>query len=333
VTNTKHYAGTDSATNNTVQETTFGYDGHGRLQTRHLPQQAFGRNTAYEYYLDDQVKKMTDARGAVTNFEYEGRGLLKTVSYAAPTNNEGLTPWLYRVDRVNGGNTLVVLGENFATNVEVVASTWTNNGTVQELARYSGTQLTRGTQENRETIAFQITQQSVIDALNQYNLRLQVINSDTKQQSYDVPLNVNSSQNPGFGWGSPEIVTPAGSVNYQYDNLGNITSMQDELGTLTYQYDQLSRISSETRYITALNQSYQTSYGYELSGQLKTVTDPFNAAISYTFNKSGGLTAVNGTNYGISTPFISNIEYRAWGGIKKADYGYGAQLNMTYDER
>ena len=128
-----------------------------------------------------------------------------------------------------------------------------------------------------------------------------------------------------------ETPTP---VEFNYDNVGNRISMQDELGTLTYHYDQLSRMTAETRSFTEItSRSFQISYTYTLSGQLKTITDPFNAVVSYNYNKNAALTGVNGTGYDMSSPFFSNIQYRAWGAIKKANYGYGGELNLTYDTR
>jgi YD repeat-containing protein len=71
------------------QDTTMSYDGYGRLQTKHLPEQQadpahYGSSTDYtkwEYNPDDTVLRMTDARGVMTNPTYNGRHLLTGVNY------------------------------------------------------------------------------------------------------------------------------------------------------------------------------------------------------------------------------------------------------------
>jgi YD repeat-containing protein len=61
--------------------TTIAYDGHGRLKSRHLPDQNAGAATSYVYNSDDTVQSVTDARGVMTSFTYNGRRLVMGVSY------------------------------------------------------------------------------------------------------------------------------------------------------------------------------------------------------------------------------------------------------------
>ena len=68
------------------QDTVTGYDGYGRLQSRHAPAQDAGRNTVYTYYPDDTVYSVTDSRGAVATYSYnDNRRLMTSVSYTAPS--------------------------------------------------------------------------------------------------------------------------------------------------------------------------------------------------------------------------------------------------------
>src|SRR5439155_7079010 len=69
----------------TCQKTTMTYDGYGRLQTKHIPQQDAGKFTAYTYHSDDRVQSITDARGAAKNYVYNNRGLVSNITYTAPT--------------------------------------------------------------------------------------------------------------------------------------------------------------------------------------------------------------------------------------------------------
>lgn len=85
----KQYVGlatTDgSCPTNTCQETSYGYDGHGRLSSRHLPEQASGTSTVYTYRPDDTLWTETDSRGATTTYTYNGRGLPTVIHYNAPS--------------------------------------------------------------------------------------------------------------------------------------------------------------------------------------------------------------------------------------------------------
>jgi len=90
VTQIRQYQGTDSSP--TFQDTTMSYDGYGRLETRHVPEQNAGANTVWTYNADDTINTITDARGAVTTFGnssqpfgYNNRHQPTIVTYAAPS--------------------------------------------------------------------------------------------------------------------------------------------------------------------------------------------------------------------------------------------------------
>ncbi|MCM3870117.1 MAG: hypothetical protein ND895_05400 [Pyrinomonadaceae bacterium] len=87
VTLVRQYQGAEGGVH---QETTMGYDGLGRLHTKHAPEQQQDSNnpastdhTTWEYNDDDSVRKMTDARGAVTDYTYNNnRGLVTGINYS-----------------------------------------------------------------------------------------------------------------------------------------------------------------------------------------------------------------------------------------------------------
>ncbi len=80
-------------TNGTSQTVTNQYDGHGRLWKNKTPLQT--TDTIYEYFNDDQLKKVTDARGAATNYIYNFRDLVTDITYDVPPNNPPPTDPLY----------------------------------------------------------------------------------------------------------------------------------------------------------------------------------------------------------------------------------------------
>jgi YD repeat-containing protein len=99
ITSTIEYAGSDTST--THQDTTMSYDGHGRLSTRHLPEEDNNTSTSWTYKPDDTVATVTDPRGAVTTYQYghvddanstEYRAMLTNVSYSVPQNSNITVP-------------------------------------------------------------------------------------------------------------------------------------------------------------------------------------------------------------------------------------------------
>ncbi|NOT49246.1 MAG: hypothetical protein HOP17_16065 [Acidobacteria bacterium] len=147
----------------------------------------------------------------------------------------------------------------------------------------------------------------------------------TTQISYSVP---NGSTIP---------VTP--TTNFTYDNLGNRTSMTTTgVNTTTYAHDQLSRMTSETVDFDALANNQTIGYTYNLGGGLKSITDPFNSTVDNTNDKTGRLTAVDGTAWAQNTTgdYASNIKYRAFGQVKQMDYDLpndDSQIKLEYDSR
>ena len=133
-------------------------------------------------------------------------------------------------------------------------------------------------------------------------------------------------------YSAPSGITPTSNVTYGYDAVGNRTSMTDGLGSQSYNYDSLSRLSSETRTFSDLG-SYTLIYGYNLSGELASITDPFGAQVNYNHDNAGRVASVTGSGFlGISS-YASNIQYRAWDAQKSVAYGDGISATATYNAR
>jgi len=108
---------------------------------------------------------------------------------------------------------------------------------------------------------------------------------------------------PPTGTAVPDTPT----TNFTYDNAGNRTSMDTAgISETTYAYDELSRIASETVDFDDLTSNYSISYGSELSGKLKIITDPFGAVVNYNDDKAGRTTSVTGSNFGTVTTYADN---------------------------
>jgi RHS repeat-associated protein len=136
-----------------------------------------------------------------------------------------------------------------------------------------------------------------------------------------------------YGTPSPVAATP--NVSYAYDAAGNRTSMTDGLGSATYNYNNLAQLTSETRAFTGVG-SYTLTYSYNLAGELASVTNPWNAQVSYVYDKAGRLTTVNGSGYYSVSNYANSMAYRAFGAIKSMTYGNiqnAHSLTTAYDRR
>lgn len=136
----------------------------------------------------------------------------------------------------------------------------------------------------------------------------------------------------GITYGVPSGVAATANVSFGYDAAGNRTSMSDGLGSATYAYNNLSQLTAETRNFNGVG-SYTLSYGYNLAGELASITNPWSAQVSYAYNKAGRVTAVNGSGYAGVSNYASAFTYRAFGSLKGMNYANGRSLSTAYDNR
>lgn len=122
------------------------------------------------------------------------------------------------------------------------------------------------------------------------------------------------------------------NVTFGYDAAGNRTSMTDGLGSVSYVYNGNSQMTSETRTFTGLTGSYTLSYGYNLGGQLNSITNPWSAQVGYGYDRVGRPTNVTGSGYAGGTNYVSSTAYRAFG-LKQMNYSNGRSLSLQYDSR
>ena len=126
--------------------------------------------------------------------------------------------------------------------------------------------------------------------------------------------------------------TATANVSFAYDAAGNRTSMSDGLGLVSYNYNNLAQLTSETRSFNTLG-SYTLSYGYNLAGELNSITNPWGAQVGYGYDKAGRLQNVSGAGYAGVSNYAGGLSYRAFGAIKGMSYGNGRTLSTAYDNR
>ncbi len=136
----------------------------------------------------------------------------------------------------------------------------------------------------------------------------------------------------GIDYGVPSGVAATPNVTFGYDSAGNRTTMSDGLGSVTYVYNTLSQLTSETRTFTGVAGTFALTYRYNLSGQLKSITNPWGAEVGYGFDKIGRPTNVSGAGYSGLTSYVNSLTYRAFG-LKQMAYNNSHTLSVQYDNR
>src|SRR6266571_1455696 len=92
-------------------------------------------------------------------------------------------------------------------------------------------------------------------------------------------------------------------------------------------------MTSEGRYFNGLGSWYYTNYGYNLAGELNSVSNPWGAQAGYGYDKTGRMTNVSGSGYAGISSYASSISYRAFGAIKGMNFGDSHSLSTLYDGR
>jgi YD repeat-containing protein len=286
VTQTRQYAGPEDS--GTYQDTTMTYDGYGRLQSRHLPEQDAGKATTWAYNADDTVNTITDARGAITSFGYAGsnRHLLKTITHTltgtptitasfsydavgnrtAMTDGSGSESYSYNSlsQLTSESRTLTGVGSfslNYAYNLAGELTSVTDPFGAQVGYSFdSAGRLSAVTGANFASVStyasgLQYRAWGGLKSLNHGN-------SKTLSLTYDANLNVSTYEIPGLM-----------KKSYEYYNDGRLKFTQDQL-TTNSKFDRLYKHDYVGRITSALS-------GAEARGQGPTDDRPYNETMAY----------------------------------------------------
>ena len=138
--------------------------------------------------------------------------------------------------------------------------------------------------------------------------------------TYDVPSGLTST------------VPDPGDVSFTYDNLGNRTAMTDGTGSASYTYNSLSQITAETKSFTGLSGTFSINYTYNLSGGVKTISDPQDAyrQAFYGFDKLGRTVSTEIVSQSTTLGTVYGTKFRAWGGVKEYQYNLNGGTNPSF---
>jgi hypothetical protein len=138
-----------------------------------------------------------------------------------------------------------------------------------------------------------------------------------------------------INYAAPEGIPASPNASFTFDGAGNRIAMSDGLGSKSYSYNELSQMTSETRYFNALGQYFTFSYDYNLSGEVKKITDATGMTINYGYDAIGRVNSVTGSDnlYAGVWNYASNFQYRAWGGLKAFTDGTDHVTSLGYNNR
>jgi YD repeat-containing protein len=264
------------------------YDGHGRLKTKHVPEQNTGTATVWAYNADDSTNTVTDARGAVTTFSYaaNNRKLVTSVSSALTGQPNVNSSFTYdaagnRMSMTDGlGSVTYTHNQLSQLTSETRAITGVGNFTLNYAYNLSG-QLSSITDPFGALVGYSHDKVGRISAVTGSNFAsvtsyasnlqyrawgalesLTYGNSKTLVLGYDQNLRVSTYEIPGLM-----------KKNYQYYDDGRLKFSQDQLFTNS-KFDRLYKYDHVGRTTIALS-------GAEARGEGPTDDRPYNETMVY----------------------------------------------------
>jgi RHS repeat-associated protein len=278
------------------QERTFSYDGYGRLQSQTTPEAG---TVSYEYWENDLVKKVTDARGIWGQFTYNNRNLLTDLDYSDST------PDVHYEYGEYGERTL--MQEK-------------NGTTVIGQTNYSYDSFKRLQSETRQFQGLAGTYRvsyayNLVDALKQVTY---TANSWTRSVNYDynytgAPTKIGTNINPLAG------VSDNVMKNLEYRAFGALKSGDYGNGRrieLGYNADRLHLTSHKVIKASPDEAIIDNSYDYYgtmewSNGRVQKITDNLdpNFTTTYGYDDYDRLASAN------ATAFARTYGYDAWGNL------------------
>ncbi len=334
----------ESDANNTEsREATTEYDGFGRVKRTHQPGQDAGKFTTYAYTIDSKPQSITDARGAIKHFDYNGMGQVESIEYESPA----AVPISYTEPTMThaSGNAdgvpfkLLLKGLNIANNAVIKATVSVMNGPTYFLEN-----IERSTVNGEEILKVDLSDNSPNNSSLKNHMvahpyrdvAVTIINPPVNSQ----PSKKTKSASMFYANGTLTVHAPiyvpdysvstTPPVSFIYDNLGNRTQMTDGSGTVSYEYNSLGQMKAETRTFSETppltpipnSNAFRIEYTYGLSGQLASYKEPFGEIVSYTHDKAGRMKTVTGnrTVENVQLNYVTDAKYRAWGAAKQVDF-------------
>ena len=258
-----------------------------------------GHVTTFDLHDDvGRVLQMTDANGLVTEYEYDARGRLLTITETPPIGPSRVTAYAYdglgqlvNAELPNGmeltytytpARYLATVTDNFGSYLEF---TYDDRGNVEEANTFNSSDTLK------RTMSWIYDARSRIETVNNAGSLTEFV--------YDNEGNVESEEDPNsnlttFSYDPLSRVTEAldalsGVTTLEYDRHDQLTALETPNGATTdYTYDALGNLLSIESPDTGT-----TSFSYDSAGNMVSQTDANSVTVAYTYDALNRLTAIN----------------------------------------
>ena len=250
----------------------FTYDTRGLKQDYRNPSNATGNPTArYQYDGYDRVTGVTDVLGTApgdishtTNFAYNLRGQV-TVTTLPTDPIDGGRHTIVNTYNPNGDGTLLSVTDQLNHVTSYIYDNYRRVKSVTTPARYAG-------DSTNHTTEFSYYVNGMWDDYSHTDSNVAWVHLPSGKWINTVYDDNRRKTDVTVGWNTTEAAT----TRYDYDNVGNVTSVTDPLDHITTTvYDERNRPSSITR------PGHMTTFKYDLAGRKKSVTRPNEQAITF----------------------------------------------------
>ncbi|MCF5097697.1 type IV secretion protein Rhs, partial [Pseudomonas gessardii] len=303
----------------------------GQLIGEQLPNGGVRR---YRYDVFGRQIAREDEHGALTQYQWDAVGrLIKVVLPGGATRELSYNPYgKITAERDELGR---VTRYEYADGLHLISRRINPDGTALRY-RYDSTRLLLTEIENEAGETYQL-------AYHANGLIQQETGFDGQRTAYVYDLNGHLQEKTEFGDDDRQLITayqrdhagrlirktlPDGStVDYTYDRLGNLLSVDDGHWPLHYEYDNQNRLTAE-------HQGWGTlRYGYDHCGQLETLRLPDNNRLTFNHDKGGHLATVdlNGRTL-TSHLFQAGREHQRQQGQLLSHYHYDDQGRLAQHE-
>ena len=262
----------------------------------------------YDYDSEGQLIKSTDSYGTVTTYQYDLLGnVTEAASQAGNSNN---------ADNESLVNTKRAQSYLYDSMGRMIKATDTAGGITKAAYDQTGNMTALSNPEESKTEDLHTRYE--YDSSNR-------LTKETNSIGMTVSLSYNAQQQIESRTDSKEQGGDSKTTRYAYDAIGRLTELTDKAGTICYEYDPCGNITTVTE--TKVDGSIQViKKTYDKNNRISSITDANGNKICYTYNKYGSIKT-------LTYPDGSVVTYDTYdnGQLKSVTDWEGSQTSYEYD--